>query len=182
MARAVSESMAQRTGRTLEEWVAVVEASGLDPLDQLAVRRWLKQAHGIAQNSQWAIAFEVAGRHGWVMPTADEFADQMYSGKKQPLRPLHDQVVALAASVGPEATVEGRATYTPIVHRRQFAAVGPGPRNTVRVGLRFRDAPDDERIEPAKGFAQATHWTHLAVGDDPGWLEGLLRQAYEQNA
>lgn len=182
MSVAVSDSMRERTGRSLAEWADLVEAtSGVDPLDQNGVRRWLKDAHQVPQNSAWAIAFEVAGRHGWTMPTPEQFADQMYTGKKAALRPLHDAVVELAASMGDDAHVEGRATYTPIVRARQFCAVGPGPRTTVRVGLRYRDAPDDERLAPAKGFAQATHWLHLAEGDDPTELEGLVRLAYEQN-
>lgn len=181
MTRAITASMKERTGRTLDEWVALVEATDLDPLDQVGVRRWLEEVHGVPQNTRWAIGFEVAGRHGWVMPTADEFADQMYAGKKAHLRPIHDAVVALAASQGPDARVEGRATYTPIVRKRQFCAVGPGPRSTVRVGLRYRDAPADERLSPAKGFAQATHWIHLDADADVDALAGLLRLAYEQN-
>jgi hypothetical protein len=74
----------------------------------------------------------------------------------------------------------------PVVRRTQFVAVAPGPRDTVRVGFRFRDAvPEDERLEPAKGFAQATHWLHLpadADEDDLRSLEPLLEAAYDQNA
>ena len=46
------------------------------------------------------------------------------------------------------------------------------------------EVPDDPRLEPAKGFAQATHWLHLdADGDEDEVrsLERLLREAYEQN-
>lgn len=184
MAAAVADSMRQRTGHSLDEWVGIVEqGSGLDPLDQLAVRRWLRDEHGIAQNSQWAIAFEVAGRAGWTMPTPQQFADQMYVGKKESLRPVHDALVAAAEACGPEAHVEGRASYTPIVRARQFAAVGPGPRLTVRLGLRFREAPDG--LEPAKGFAQATHWMHFGTDVDPQaavqQARELLALAYEQN-
>ena len=39
MADAVSASMQARTGRTVSEWVDAVTAAGIDPLDQLAVRR-----------------------------------------------------------------------------------------------------------------------------------------------
>ncbi|HEY8718241.1 DUF5655 domain-containing protein [Pengzhenrongella sp.] len=42
MMAAVTESMRERTGRGLDEWVALVGASGVDPLDQNAVRRWLR--------------------------------------------------------------------------------------------------------------------------------------------
>src|SRR5580765_7842987 len=41
MMAAVTDSMAERTGRDLDAWVALVEASGVDPLDQKAVRAWL---------------------------------------------------------------------------------------------------------------------------------------------
>lgn len=184
MAAKQLDSMRERTGHDMAEWIQIVEdTSGLDPLDQLAVRRWLRDEHGISQNTQWAIAFEVAGRAGWVMPTADQFADQMYTGKKEPLRPLHDALVSAALAAGPQARVEGRGSYTPVIHARQFAAVGPGPRLTVRLGLRFREAPDG--LEPAKGFAQATHWMHFGLDDDPAdaveAARELLALAYEQN-
>ncbi|MEL4358353.1 MULTISPECIES: DUF5655 domain-containing protein [unclassified Luteococcus] len=184
MAAAVADSLRARTGHSLDEWVRIVQQnSGLDPLNQLAVRRWLRDVHGIAQNSQWTIAFEVAGRAGWTMPTPQQFADQMYAGKKQPLRPLHDALVAAAEACGLEAHVEGRASYTPIVRARQFAAVGPGPRLTVRLGLRFREAPAG--IEPAKGFAQATHWLHFGADVAPdeavAQARDFLELAYAQN-
>lgn len=186
MMDAVTASMKKRTGRELDEWVALVEAEpGLDPLDQGAVRAWLKQAHGLPQNSQWAIAFAAAERAGWVMPTPSQYADELFTGRKQALRPLHDAVVAAAS--GLEGTeVQGRGTYTPVVRRTQFVAVAPGPRSTLRVGFRFREhVPDDPRLEPARGFAQATHWVHVPADADPAStassLEPLLRAAWEQN-
>ena len=64
MLSAVSESLAARTGRSLEEWLALVRSSGVDPLDQAAVRSWLRREHGVPQNSQWAIADAAARRPG----------------------------------------------------------------------------------------------------------------------
>ena len=64
MLTAVSASLAARTGRSLDEWVALVQASGIDPLDQNAVRRWLRAEHGVPQNSQWAIADSAARAAG----------------------------------------------------------------------------------------------------------------------
>jgi len=185
MMAAVTDSMAERTGRTLESWVDAVQASGVDPLDQKAVRRWLKDVHGVPQNSQWAIAFAAAEAAGWERPSTQGYADQLYSGAKASLRPLHDAVVELALAQGDDAEAQGRGTYIPVVRKSQFAAVAPGPRGTLRVGLRYRGAvPDDPRVEPAKGFAQATHWVQLPGDTEPDaveWLEPLLAEAYRQN-
>jgi hypothetical protein len=185
MMGAVTDSIAERTGRSVDEWVAAVNDSGVDPLDQKAVRRWLKNVHGVPQNSQWAIAFAAAEAAGWERPSTEGYADTLYSGTKAPLRPLHDAVVRLALDQGDDAEAQGRGTYIPVVRKSQFAAMAPGPQGTLRVGLRYRGSvPDEPRLEPAKGFAQATHWVHLPGDTDPDdveWLEPLLAEAYRQN-
>lgn len=71
MTAAVTESMKERTGRSLDEWVSVVEGSGVDPLDQKAVRSRLKETHGVLLNSQWAIAFAAPEKAGWVRPDVE---------------------------------------------------------------------------------------------------------------
>ncbi|MDO4243230.1 MAG: DUF5655 domain-containing protein [Actinomyces sp.] len=192
MVEAVTRTLAERTGRGLEEWVALVEAAAgegaLDPGDPKAVRAWLKSEHGLPQNSRWAVADATARRHGWEPPTVAGHTEAMYSGRKAPLRPLHDAVVEAGLALG-GVEAQGRAGYIPLVRRTQFAAVGPGTYGRLRVGLRFRtEVPDDRRLEPAKGFAQATHVVHVAPhqeGTDPGALarslEPLLRAAWEQN-
>jgi hypothetical protein len=80
MMNAVSASMAARTGRSLDEWVRLVQASGIDPVDQNAVRRWLRSEHDVPQNSQWAIADAAAREAGWVRPTLSEYLDRQYAG------------------------------------------------------------------------------------------------------
>src|SRR3954471_12150867 len=122
MLEAVSASMAQRTGRTLEEWVAVVRDAGLAPLDQNGVRRWLREVHGVKQNSQWAIADAAARAAGWRRPTVEEYVDGQFTGAKADLRPGVDAVRAAAEALGDDVVLEGRGTYTPFVRRRQFAA------------------------------------------------------------
>jgi Domain of unknown function (DUF5655)/Domain of unknown function (DUF4287) len=185
MTAAVAASMKDRTGRSLAQWVTAVQESGMDPLDQKAVRRWLKDVHGVPQNSQWAIAFSAAEAAGWVRPSADGYTDSLYAGGKAALRPLHDAVLGIALSLGEDVEPQGRGTYIPLVRKSQFAAIAPGPKGTLRVGFRYRaTVPNDPRLEPARGFAQATHWVHLP-GDtgreDVGWLEPLLAEAYRQN-
>src|SRR5262250_2898514 len=123
MMSAVIGSLADRTGRSLEEWLALVEASGIDPLDQNAVRRRLRAEHGVPQNSQWAIADAAARAAGWVRPTVAEYVDGQYRGAKAALRPIYDAIAGAAASLGDDVTVEGRGGYTPFVRGRQFAAV-----------------------------------------------------------
>lgn len=182
MMTAVSKSLESRTGKTLEAWVAVVQASGIDPLDQKAVRNWLKSEHGILLNSQWTIADAAARAAGWVAPTLEECIEQQYSGTKANLRPIFNQLRQIIENFGEDVAVEARATYIPFVRRRQFTAVVAATKTRVDVGLRFTDAPNSDLLKPAKAPGQATHKLSLTVVDDISEeIEKLLRIAYEQN-
>jgi hypothetical protein len=182
MMRAVSESLAARTGRSLDEWIALVQASGVDPLDQNAVRRWLRSEHGVPQNSQWAIADAAARAAGWVRPGVTEYIDSQYTGAKSALRPIYDALAAAARQFGDDVTIEGRGTYTPFVRGRQFAAVAAATRDRVDLGLRFTDPPLAGLLQPATGPGQATHKIALrSVDDVDAGVIDLMRLAYEQN-
>src|SRR5690242_10828474 len=133
MMSAVTDSLAERTGRTLEEWVALVAASGVDPLDQNAVRRWLREVHGVKQNSQWAIADAAALAAGWRRPSVEDYIDGQFTGKKVALRPVFDAVRTAALALGNDVTVEGRGTIVRSEERR------------VGKECRSRWSPDDDK-------------------------------------
>lgn len=179
---AVIGSLAARTGRSLDEWLALIQASGIDPLDQNAVRRWLRSEHGVPQNSQWAIADAAARAAGWVRPSVEAYVDSQYGGAKAGLRPIYDALAGAITSLGDDVTIEGRGGYTPFVRGRQFAAVAAAARDRVDLGLRFTDPPSAGRLEAANGPGQATHKIALrSVADVDDEVLHLLRLAYEQN-
>ncbi len=182
MMSAVTDSMAERTGRTLEVWVSLVAASGVDPLDQNAVRRWLREVHGVKQNSQWAIADAAAQEAGWVRPSVEDYIDSQYTGGKAALRPIFDAVREAVLALGDDIVVEGRGTYVPFVRRRQFAAVAAATATRVDLGLRLPDPPSSPRLQAATAPGSATHRVQLAsVADVDDEVRNLLRAAYEQN-
>jgi len=182
MMRAVSESMKERTGRTLDDWVSLVRSSGIDPLDQNAVRRWLKDEHDVPQNTRYAIADAAARAAGWSPPDLEEYIDRQYSGAKAALRPIFDRLREIIESLGDDVSAEGRATYTPFVRGRQFAAIAAGTRTRVDIGLRYREAPNSKLLTKANAPGQATHRLSLGSVDDiTDEVARLIRMAYDQN-
>lgn len=174
---AVSESIQERTGRTLEKWVQLALANGPNPLDQNSVCKWLKSEHGVAQNTQWAIAEAAALAAGWQRPSEEKYALNQFSGE-----PVFERLRALLLSLGPDVRMEAHGTYTPFVRKRQFAAVAAASRERVDLGLRFKSAPESALLSQAKAPGQATHKLSLcSVEEITPEVEALLRAAYEQN-
>ena len=182
MMNSVSDSMKERTGKTLEEWVEAVRASGVDSLDQRTVRNWLKSEHGVLQNSQWAIADAAARAAGWVRPSVEGYIDSQYQSEKANLRPIFDALREIIEGLGEDVTVEGRGGYTPFVRNRQFAAVQAATKTRVDLGLRFREAPQSELLSTKSLPGQSTHKIGLTSSEDiTEEVVGLIRLAYEQN-
>lgn len=182
MMNSISDSMKERTGKTLEEWVEVVKVSGIDPLDQKSVRNWLKSEHGILQNSQWAIADAAARAAGWVRPSVEGYIDAQYQGEKAVLRPIFDALREIIEGLGEDVAVEGRGGYTPFVRKRQFIAVQASSKTRVDLGLRFKEAPESALLSTSSLPGQSTNKVGLSsVEDITDELVGLIRLAYEQN-
>jgi hypothetical protein len=55
-------ALPEKTGRTLDEWIAVVKKD--EPKDSSARRSWLKSKHNLGSNSAWWIADRAAGKGG----------------------------------------------------------------------------------------------------------------------
>ena len=52
----------EKTGRSVEEWVALVKKEG--PQDEKARREWLKAKHNLGTSSAWWIAERAGGKSG----------------------------------------------------------------------------------------------------------------------
>lgn len=170
MMTSVTDGMKERTGQTLEEWVLAVQASGTNPLDQKAVRSWLK-GQGVLQNSQWAIADAAARAAGWERPSMEGYIDSQYQGEKAPLRAIFDTLREIIESLGEDVTAEGRGGYTPFVRKRQFVAIQASTKTRVDLGLRFKQAPDSVLLSTTSLPGQSTHKLGLSSVD---WLTSRM--------
>lgn len=54
------KDLKSKTGRSLEEWIAVVKKEG--PKDEKSRREWLKTRHKLGTNSAWWIAERAEGQ------------------------------------------------------------------------------------------------------------------------
>ncbi len=181
MMASVTDSMKERTGKSLEEWVAALRVTEIDPLDQKAVRNWLK-GQGVLQNTQWAIADAAARAAGWERPSIEGYIDSQYQGEKAALRVIFDALREIIESLGEDVTAEGRGGYTPFVRKRQFVAIQASTKTRVDLGLRFKQAPDSVLLSTTSLPGQSTHKLGLSSVDEiTDEVRELIRLAYEQN-
>jgi hypothetical protein len=183
-----------KTGRTMDEWIAFIRKSGLK--DEKACRDWLKQEHGMGTNSAWWLAEKAFGDTGTFedspeayLKAASVYVEEMYSGPKAGLRPIHDALITLGRSLGTDVKVCPCKTIVPMFRNHVIAQIKPSTRTRIDFGLALGPllaagkTRFPERLIDTGGYAKKDRITHrfaLASADEvDAEVEKWLRQAYE---
>ena len=163
-----------RTGRSLDEWVALVRASGRAKHGEIMTM--LKTDHGMSHglaNFAALTALKPAGS------SPDDLVDAMYAGSKAGTRPLHDAAVEAARAFGSDVEVAPKKAYVSLRRKKQFGTLGPGPGGRLEIGLNLQNMEPKGRLEPRWGCARTgfgsrrvTSWTRSCLVGSAAAYEG----------
>jgi hypothetical protein len=182
--------MAEKTGRSLSQWLAHIKRDG--PKTEKDCRQWLKEEYSIGTNTAWWLAEKAFGHplgladdtpEGYLR-AAPIYVEQMYAGK-QSLRPIHDEIVRLAQSLGDEVRICPCKTIVPLYRRHVFAEIKPATQKRIDLGLALGEEPFTSRLLDTGGREKKNRITHKVVltslADIDLQVKRWLKQAYERD-
>lgn len=181
MGEAIARNLPAKTGRTFEQWVALLKKDGPDNRKERVA--WLKSRHQLGTVTATFIASEAEGR-SIVDQYADEGAllDGMYSGDKAGLRPLYDELAGMARKLGKDVELTVCKTYVGVRRGRQFAMIKPATRTRVDLCLVLPDVQTDGRLLKfgSVGGERMTHRIGIGAkseidGEVKAWLKGAYQ-------
>jgi Domain of unknown function (DUF5655)/Domain of unknown function (DUF4287) len=181
-------ALKQKTGRTMEEWIKFVKKEG--PATEKERRAWLKAEQGLGMNYAWWIAEHSVGKGDDGNPEtylrqAEEFVENMYSGAKEPLRPIYDELLHLGRSMGNDVKVCPCKTIVPLYRKHVFAQIKPTTRTRIDLGLALKDTKVPKRLIDTGGLAKKDRITHrieiTTVKDIDVEVKKWLKIAYEMD-
>jgi hypothetical protein len=154
-----------KTGRTLEEWIAMVKKEG--PKDEKSRREWLKAKHKLGTNSAWWIAERAEGKGEDDSPeayleSAARYVDEQYAGQKAKLRPIFLELLKLGRALGDDVKVCPCKTIVPLYRQHVFAQIKPTTNSRVDFGfaLTHYQGKLPKRLIDTGGAAKKDRITH----------------------
>lgn len=136
-----------KTGKTLDELSKVAQASGLTKHSEL--RSMFVRDFGLGYGDANALA------HALRKPNEDQAAapeaaqnsalDEIYTGAKAALRPIHEQIMAAIDDFG-DFEIAPKKGYLSLRRKKQFAMIGPATNARVEVGINMKGVPATERL------------------------------------
>jgi Domain of unknown function (DUF5655)/Domain of unknown function (DUF4287) len=182
-----------KSGRSLDEWIALVKASG--PADLKACRAWLKQEHGLGTNNASWIAERALPTDGkgiaedspeTYLTAAVEYVEAMYAGPKAGLRQIYDELLKVGIGIGPETKACPCTTIVPLYRNHVFAQIKPTTRTRIDLGLALKDTKATGRLIDTGGFQKKDRITHCipitSLEDIDGEVKRWLKIAYDMDS
>ena len=181
-----------KTGRSLEEWLALVKKEG--PKEEKSRRDWLKSKHKLGTNSAWWIAERAEGKGiedndpEAYLQAAVQYVEDQYAGPKEKLRPVYDELLALGLSQGPDAKACPCKTIVPLYRNHVFAQIKPTTNSRIDLGLSLTHYKGKlpKRIIDTGGAAKKDRITHrielTSTSEIDSEVKKWLKTAYDLDA
>ena len=190
MVRDWIDKLPEKTGRSLEQWIALVKKEG--PPTEKERRDWLKTEHGMGTNAAWWIAERAEGKGQEdgdpeaYLQAAVRYVDAMFAGGKAGLRPIYDKLLQVGLSVGPDVKACPCQTIVPLYRNHVFAQIKPTTRTRIDFGFALKDSKATGRLIDTGGFAKKDRITHripiASLADIDDEVKRWLKMAYDMDA
>jgi hypothetical protein len=179
----------EKTGRSVEEWVALVKKEG--PKDEKAQREWLQTKHNLGTNNAWWLAERAGGKSGeedtpeGYLAAAVRYVEEQYAGPKGKLRPIYDELLALGKSMGQDVKACPCKTIVPLYREHVFAQIKPTTNSRIDLGfaLTHYKGKLPKRLIDTGGLAKKDRITHrieiTAAEQIDGEVKKWLKTAYD---
>jgi predicted transport protein len=174
----MEDGLKNKTGKSLEEWIKLVKAANFEKHGQ--IMSFLKSEHGLTHGYANTIALKAREADAASFDEADLIAAQ-YAGKEL-LKPIYDKLATLVKTFGDDVELVPKKANVSVRAKRQFALIQPSTKSRIDVGLKYDQAPEDERILDSGSFGtMCTNRIILTSQEEVDDQVGdWLREAYLQ--
>jgi hypothetical protein len=174
------QNISARTGKSLAELKSLVVSSGLSKHGEIVAM--LKADLGLGHGDANAVALYARAASAEALSegqSAEGWADQLYSGPKAALRPVHDAILTRVSAWGPFEIAPNKG-YVSLRRKKQFAMIGPATSAAIEIGLNAKELAGGDRLKVQPPGGMCAYKVRLGSVDEvDAELAAWLKAAYD---
>jgi hypothetical protein len=180
------ETLKEKTGRSLDEWLKLLKKSG--PPTEKERREWLKSDHGLGTNTAWWLAERAEGKGEETsdpdayLRAAEKYVEDMYAAKAG-LRPAYEALLKIGLGMGKDVKACPCQTIVPLYRNHVFAQIKPTTKTRIDLGFALGARKAEGRLIDTGGYAKKDRITHripiCSVDEIDDEIKKWMRAAYE---
>lgn len=176
-AQSMIANLPEKTGKPLDEWLALVAWSGAAKHGEIV--KWLKGEHGMGHGFANLVAHMHLQSGAFNAGADEDLVAPQYAGPKAALKPIYDAVIAYATSLGDDVELAPKKANVSLRRSKQFGLAQPTTRTRFDLFVQLKGEEPRGRLLP--GNAMCSHRIALeSVNDFDDEAKAWLKAAYER--
>lgn len=175
------EQLTEKTGITYETFVNALKESNLIKHGEL--RKLFMDKFELSYGYANTLVHIVKGSDGASLAEGkgmDTILAEIYTGKKEHFRPVHDLIMSRLESLE-DVELAPKKGYISLRHKKQFAMVGPKTNSRMEIGINLKDVEGTDRLlAQAKGSMCKFIVKLSTIEEVDDELINWIKEAYEQ--
>ena len=172
----------KKTGKTLAQLRAAIAGCGKAKHGE--IRAWLMETYGLGHGDANTLTHVAKASDGESAAKAagastEDVLREIYSGKKEHLRPIHDRLMKAIAGFG-EFEIAPKKGYVSLRRKKQFAMLGPKTNDRFELGLNIKGEAKDPRAKALPPGGMCQYVVPLTSADEvDAKLVALVKTAFD---
>ncbi|MFZ2288011.1 MAG: DUF5655 domain-containing protein [Bacteroidales bacterium] len=168
------ENLHKNTGKTLEQWIAIVTKEKLEKHGEII--KFLKETHGLSYGYANLVAHRAKGSDAGSAENTDDLIEKQYKGKEH-LKPFYERLLGEIRKFGGDIEVAPKNAYVSMRRKKQFAILQPATNTRFEIGINLKGHEPKGKLEAiSTPNAMCSHRINLTDAKDIdnetiGWLK-----------
>lgn len=172
------ENLKKNTGKTLEQWIAIVQKE--NPEKHGEAVKFLKEKHELTHGFANLIAHKAKGSDAGSATNQDDLITNQYKGKEH-FKPIYDKLMTEILKFGKEVEIAPKNAYVSLRRKKQFAILQPATKTRFEISLNLKGQAAKGKLEAiTTANAMCSHKINVAdVRDIDKEIIQWIKTAYE---
>lgn len=172
------ENLEKNTGKSLEEWVKIVQKEKFAKHGEVV--KFLKEKHKLTHGYANLVAHKSKGSDAGSAENKDSLIDAQYKGKEHFL-PVYEKLMTEINKFGKDVETAPKNAYVSLRRKKQFALLQPATKTRFEVGIILKgQAPKGKLEEIKSASSMCSHKINITdVNDIDKEVIDWLKKAYE---
>jgi predicted transport protein len=172
------ENLFKNTGKTLEQWIEVVNSENLQKHGEIL--KFLKEKHQFTHGFANLVAHKAKGTDAGSAQNTNDLITLQYSGKEN-LKPVYDKLVQVVVTFGNDIEIAPKNNYVSLRRKKQFAILQPATKTRFEIGIILKGQEPAGKLESIKASnAMCSHKINVtSIEDIDQEVVDWIRMAYQ---
>ena len=148
------ENLHRNTGKTLEQWVDIVNSQNFDKHGETI--KFLKDTHSLTYGFANLIAHKAKGSDANSAVNPEDLIKKQYEGKEH-LKPIYEMLIAKIKTYGRDIEIAPKNTYVSLRRKKQFAILNPATKTRFEIGINLKGEEAKGKLEAEKPNSMCSH-------------------------